>query len=59
LAQAQAEGAFPAHIDPRGFADLLLALLQGFMLQLAWQPDADRAAFRSATLAAIDAALAS
>lgn len=50
-------GRFPAHIDPESFVRAVMALIQGFVLQQAWDPDVDVVAFRSTALAMIDALL--
>jgi AcrR family transcriptional regulator len=55
---AVASGALPAHVEPQGFVHVVLALLQGFMLQAAWDPELDVEAFRATVLAMIEAHLA-
>ncbi len=55
LAAAQADGRWSPAIDPDVQARLLLALLQGFILQQAWQPDIDGDGFIAGVDALIDA----
>jgi AcrR family transcriptional regulator len=54
---ATAGGRLPAHLDPEAFARTVLALLQGFVLQLAWDPAIDAGAYRATALAMVDALL--
>lgn len=41
-------------IDPEAFARILLALIQGVVLQMSWDPSVDLGSYRAAALAAID-----
>ncbi len=43
-----------ARLDPEGFARVMLALIQGFVLQLAWEPEVDIARYRDTMLSALD-----
>lgn len=54
---AARSGRFPAHIDPESFARTVMALIQGFVLQQAWDPGIDVDRFRATVLAMIDALL--
>jgi AcrR family transcriptional regulator len=40
-------------VNPEGFARMVLALIQGFVLQQAWEPDVDIATYRDTVLAAL------
>lgn len=51
------DGRFPEHLDPEGFARSVLALILGFVLQQAWNPELDLDAARNTVLALIDALL--
>jgi hypothetical protein len=42
-------------VNPEGLARVLLALIQGFVLQQAWQPDVDIDGYRDTVLAMIAA----
>jgi AcrR family transcriptional regulator len=55
---AAQNGGFPAHVDPEGFIRAVLALILGFVLQQAWDPDVDVDGYRTAALAMIDGVLA-
>jgi AcrR family transcriptional regulator len=50
-------GRFPEHIDPESFARAIVALIQGFVLQQAWDPAVDVDRFRATALTMIDALL--
>jgi len=41
LQRAQQAGQLPAELDKDSFSRMMLALLQGFILQQAWEPDLD------------------
>jgi len=56
--QAVVSGALPAHVDARGLVQVILALLQGFMLQAAWDPSIDAARYAATCVAVLDAYLA-
>jgi AcrR family transcriptional regulator len=49
----------PGTVDPEGLARVLLALIQGFVLQQAWQPELDVAPYRDTVLAALTALVSS
>jgi hypothetical protein len=57
LADARARGLLDREIDPCAFARVLLALVQGFLLQRAWEPDLDARPYRDAVLAIVDRVL--
>ena len=46
VADAQRDGRVAAELDPDALARLMLAVLQGFILQQAWEPDVDVDAYR-------------
>jgi AcrR family transcriptional regulator len=48
IAKAQREGRWPAHLDPESAARVMIAVLQGVSLQLAWDDAIDIARFASA-----------
>jgi AcrR family transcriptional regulator len=48
IGQAQRKGRWPAHLDPASAARVLIAILQGISLQLAWDDNVDIANFASA-----------
>lgn len=54
VGKAQAEGRWPAHLDPRAAARVMIAILQGISLQLAWDSSIDMARFASALRIMID-----
>jgi AcrR family transcriptional regulator len=51
------DGRFPEHVDPESFVRAVLALIQGLVLQQAWDPAVDVEQFRVTALAMIDALL--
>ena len=55
--EAQEAGELADDIDPDSFARAMLALFQGFILQQAWEPDADVAAYLETAEAMVDALL--
>jgi len=55
--EAQERGELADGIDPEAFARAMLALFQGFILQQAWEPDADVAAYLETCEAMVDALL--
>jgi AcrR family transcriptional regulator len=55
LRAARRRKKLPFSVDPEGLARVLLALIQGFILQQAWQPDLDVIAYRDTVLAALAA----
>jgi AcrR family transcriptional regulator len=56
--EAQERGELAPEIDPEGLARMLLALFQGFVLQQAWDPRADVAAYLETVETVIEAVLA-
>jgi AcrR family transcriptional regulator len=54
IAKAQAAGRWPAHLDPDSAARVLIAVLQGISLQLAWDDSIDIARFASTLRTMID-----
>jgi AcrR family transcriptional regulator len=50
-------GAFPPGIDAEPFVRVVLALLQGFVLQQCWDPTVDLEGYRATALATLDALL--
>jgi AcrR family transcriptional regulator len=50
-------GAFPPALDPEPFVRVVLALLQGFVLQQCWDPTVDLQRYRATALATVDALL--
>jgi AcrR family transcriptional regulator len=57
LADARARGLLAPEIDPDAFARVLLALVQGFLLQRAWDPELDARSYRDAILVIMDRVL--
>lgn len=57
LADARARGLLDPGIDPDAFARVLLALVQGFLLQRAWEPDLDARPYRNVILTIVDRVL--
>lgn len=55
---AVASGALPAHVDATALVQLLLAMLQGYVLQAAWDPSLDALRYASTCTAVLDAYLA-
>ena len=53
-AKAQAAGRWPAHLDPDSAARVLISILQGISLQLAWDDSIDIARFASTLRIMID-----
>lgn len=53
IAQGQAEGEVAAAVDPAAAAGVLLSLLQGFILQTAWQPELSADGYGDAASAVI------
>lgn len=54
IGKAQREGRWPAHLDPASAARVLIAILQGISLQLAWDDAIDIARFASTLRIMID-----
>jgi AcrR family transcriptional regulator len=57
LKEARDRGLLDPGIDPGAFARVLLALVQGFLLQRAWEPDLDARAYRDTVLTIVDLVL--
>jgi AcrR family transcriptional regulator len=55
ITAAQAAGELPATVPADGLTRVLLAIIQGFILQQAWEPDIDIASYRQAIGFLIDA----
>ena len=53
-----AAGALPAHVDATALVQVLLAMLQGFVLQAAWDPSLDALRYAATCTAVLDAYLA-
>jgi hypothetical protein len=58
IAEAVESGALPAHVDATGLVQVILALLQGFVLQVAWDPTIDVDRYATTCTAVLDAYLA-
>jgi TetR/AcrR family transcriptional regulator, transcriptional repressor of aconitase len=54
IGRAQREGRWPGHVDPEAAARVMIAILQGISLQLAWDDNVDIAGFASALRIMID-----
>jgi AcrR family transcriptional regulator len=54
IRKAQREGRWPGHLDPESAARVMIAILQGVSLQLAWDDNIDIASFASALRIMID-----
>ncbi len=54
VAECQERDELPPEIDPEGFARVMIAIFQGFVLQQAWDPETDSEQY----LAAVDVILA-
>jgi TetR/AcrR family transcriptional regulator, transcriptional repressor of aconitase len=54
IGKAQREGRWPARLDPESAARVLIAILQGISLQLAWDDSIDIVNFASALRIMID-----
>lgn len=57
IRRAQREGTLPKTIDPIGTARVCAAIFHGLVLQQAWEPEVDVAAYIDATLVLLDALL--
>ena len=53
LSSARQAGQLPDGLDPDAFSRVLLALLQGFILQQAWEPEIDTEAFLETAMSLI------
>ena len=54
---AVASGVLPAHVDAVALVQVILAMLQGFVLQAAWDPSVDLARYAATCSAVLDAYL--
>ena len=54
---AVAAGALPAHVDATALVQVILAMLQGFVLQAAWDPSLDAGRYADTCTAVLDAYL--
>jgi AcrR family transcriptional regulator len=54
IVRAQHEGRWPPHLDPESAARVMIAILQGISLQLAWDDNIDIAKFAAALRIMID-----
>ena len=59
LRTARQAGQLPDSLDPDAFSRVLLALLQGFILQQAWEPEIDTEAFLETAISLISAVFVS
>jgi AcrR family transcriptional regulator len=57
LAEARSRGLLDPGIDPEAFARVLLALVQGFLLQRVWDPDLEPGPYRDTILTILDQVL--
>jgi TetR/AcrR family transcriptional regulator, repressor for uid operon len=57
LEQAKRRRQLPKRVDPDALSRLILAVLQGFVLQQAWEPDIDVDAYARTAQEVIDALL--
>lgn len=58
IADAVLAGQLPPLADAESFVRAILALIQGFLLQQAWNPDVDIVAFKRTVVAMVDGMLA-
>jgi AcrR family transcriptional regulator len=56
--QAVASGALPAHVDATALVQVILAMLQGYVLQAAWDPAIDPHRYAATCVALLDGYLA-
>jgi hypothetical protein len=54
IGKAQREGRWPRHLNPESAARVMIAILQGISLQLAWDDNIDIASFAAALRIMID-----
>ena len=54
IGKAQREGRWPGHLNPESAARVMIAILQGISLQLAWDDNIDIASFAAALRIMID-----
>ncbi len=52
---AVAAGELPAHVDAAALVQVILAMLQGFVLQAAWDPSLDARRYAGTCTAVLDA----
>jgi TetR/AcrR family transcriptional regulator, repressor for uid operon len=55
LRNAQRAGELPKDLDPDAFSRVLLALVQGFILQQAWEPNLDTEGYRKTAMSLVSA----
>ena len=51
---AVVSGALPPHVDAVGLVQVILAMLQGFVLQAAWDPSVDVGRYAASCTAVLD-----
>jgi len=54
IGKAQREGRWPGHLNPESAARVMIAILQGISLQLAWDDNIDIGSFAAALRIMID-----
>lgn len=54
IRRAQRRGTLPKHVDADAFTRTVLALIQGLVLQQAWEPDLDVTRYKRTALALLD-----
>jgi AcrR family transcriptional regulator len=57
LHNAQQAGQLPEHLDPDAFSRVLLALVQGFILQQAWEPELDTDGYLTTAISLLNSVL--
>ena len=57
LAEARARGTLDPAVDPDAFTRVLLALIQGFLLQRSWEPDLEVGPYRDTVLTLLERVL--
>jgi AcrR family transcriptional regulator len=57
LRRAQGSGQMPGDLDPDAFSRVLLGLIQGFILQQAWEPKLDTKGYLTTAIHLVNAAL--
>lgn len=55
---AQETGTLPPHISPDSLTRILLAIIQGFILQQAWEPEIDADSYRQTAAALLEVLMA-
>jgi hypothetical protein len=59
IEEAVASGALPAHVDATALVEVILAMLQGFVLQAAWNPTVDPRRYAAVCTSLLDGYLRS